>query len=87
MWLLLQIFEDSIRLQSIWTNARELLEKGELKTPEHSSDEEEEEKPVPAPKSASKPNKKSKSKSKKEVEEGVHSSIDLVTFCLTEQIH
>ena len=63
---ILQIFEDSIKLQSIWTNAREQLEKGELKTPEHSSEEEEEEKQVktPAPKSSK------KRKSKKEAELG-----------------
>lgn len=69
----LQIFEDSIRLQSIWTNAREQLEKGELKTPENSSDEEDvvEEKPVaPTPKSTSKSSKKSRKKKDAEPETG-----------------
>lgn len=59
--------EDSIKLQSIWTNARELLEKGELKTPEHSSEEEEEEKTKSQSKSSSK-RKRSKKEREREKE-------------------
>ncbi|XP_067949121.1 probable global transcription activator SNF2L2 [Watersipora subatra] len=61
------IYEDSIKLQSLWTNAREQLEKGELPTPEHSSEEEEEEKP-PVKSSSSKSSKKKKSKKDIEAE-------------------
>lgn len=60
---LAQIFEDSIKLQSIWTNAREQLEKGELRTPEHSTDEEEEK---PQPKVAAVKSSTKKKKSKKD---------------------